>query len=482
MSRKVLGLDIRSKIVCAVLVKSSLRESRVAASMSVPIPETEDGSGGLRAALETIASSMDLGGTDCAASIPAVFFSSRNLQMPFPNPKKIRMVLPFEIETLLPYAAEELALDFNVLDGEPAQDQTEVLAVAIQKSRLSSLLEDLSAVNIDPERVTISGLSVAFWIGRDADPDRSFLCADIGETFGAVFVVAGNLVRLIRSFPLSPDPASRTRTIRDYIRTTLAAWSEAADSAGEPSEVVLTGDGVESINLEDVAQALPIMMKKADLGQTLQVSREETAGAQWNPTRMDGALALALAEIEGIEGLNFHRSQFLGKKVISRYGQDLIKTGALAATVLAFMFASVFTQGYLMKRRLADLDQQITSVFMETFPDSKKVVNPHQQMQINLRELRKNVGLPGESLPSVRSIDILKSISDSIPENISVVIDRMVIGPETILISGTTAAFNAVDEVKGHLERTAGFKKVTISSANTDRSGKEVNFQLKVDL
>jgi general secretion pathway protein L len=76
----------------------------------------------------------------------------------------------------------------------------------------------------------------------------------------------------------------------------------------------------------------------------------------------------------------------------------------------------------------------------------------------------------------------LKNISDSIPETITVVFERMVLGPESILISGTTGGFNAVDEVKGHLERIAGFKKVTISSANTDRSGKDVNFQLKVDL
>ncbi len=482
MSRKVLGLDIRSKVVCAVLVKSSLRESRIAAFLSVPIPETEDGSGGLRTALETIASNMDLGGTDCAVSIPAVFFSSRNLQMPFPSPKKIRMVLPYEIENLLPYAADELAIDFNVLDGEPAGDQTEVLAVALPKTRLASFLEDLSAVNIDPERITVSGLSVAFWIGRQADPEQSFLSLDIGETFGAVFIVAGNRVRLIRSFPLSTDPASRTRTIRNYIRTTLAAWSETAGAARAPDEVVLTGDGLDSINLEDVAKALPIVLKKADIGQTLPYPREEGAGMSWNPVLMDGALALALAEIEGIGGLNFHRSQFLGKKIISRYGQDLIKTGALAATVLAVMLASVFTQGYLMKRRLADLDQQIASVFMETFPDAKKVVNPYQQMQINLQELKKTAALPGETLPSVRSIDILKRISDSIPESISVVIDRMVIGPETLLISGTTAAFNAVDEIKGHLEQISAFKKVTISSANTDRSGKEVNFQLKVDL
>jgi hypothetical protein len=142
----------------------------------------------------------------------------------------------------------------------------------------------------------------------------------------------------------------------------------------------------------------------------------------------------------------------------------------------------VLIQSTLLSRRVADLDQQIASVFREAFPDAKKVADPYQQMQINLQELKKNAALPGEALSTLRSIDILKSISDSIPEEIQVVLDRMVIGPETILISGTTAAFNAVDEIKGHLERISEFKKVTISSANMDRTGKEVNFQLKVDL
>ena len=197
---------------------------------------------------------------------------------------------------------------------------------------------------------------------------------------------------------------------------------------------------------------------------------------------MDGALALALAEIEGLESLNFHRGQFPGKKILSRYRENLIKTGVLAAAVLVLMFASVLVDAYVHQRRLAELDHQIEAAFKDAFPDAKKVADPYQQMKINLQELKKGAALPGETLPSVRSIDLLKNISDAVPEGISVVFDRLVLGPDTILISGTTGGFNAVDEIKGHLERIPAFKKVTISSANTDRSGKEVNFQLKLDL
>jgi general secretion pathway protein L len=481
MSRKVLGLDIRSDRLYAVLVKGSLRESRIAASLSVPIVPAGNGTDGLPAALEAVAAAMDLQNADCVVSVPASFFSCRNVFVPFANSKKIRMVLPYELEPHLPYTADEMLIDFTVLDGPEDRGQTEVLTVAVERQRLAPILAALAAVQIDPERVTLSGFAAATWIGRDLEADQIALCLDIGETSGALFVVASAGVRLIRTFPLPADPVARGRSIRNYIRLTLGALNELSAMPQPPAAIFLTGSGIADVNLEALADALPIELKPADLSRLLGIPHDDDASA-WEPLRMDGALALVLAEIEGLEGLNVYRSQFPGRKIISRNRENLVRTGILAAAVLVLMFASVLIQSALLNRRVTDLDRQIAAVFRETFPEAKKVADPYQQMQINLKELKKNTALPGEALPALRSIDILKSISESIPEEIPVVFDRMVIGPETILISGTTAAFNAVDEIKGHLEQIGGFKKVTISSANMDRTGKEVNFQLKVDL
>lgn len=483
MSRKVLGLDIRLDRVSAVLVKSSLRESRIAACLTVPIPETApDPAGAWRAALEAVAGKMDLAGADCAVSMPAVFFSTRTLRVPFVNAKKIRMVLPFEMEPSLPFQADDLAIDFSLLPGASRPDETEVLAVAVEKARLAAVLDALAGIAIDPERVTLSGLSSAAWIGRNAAPEDALLCLDVSQTFGALFLVASNAVRLIRSFPLPTDPPARARAVQSHVRTTLGAIGEIEGLPQEPSEGILTGDGWEGMDIDALSSSLQLALSPADLRASLNVHIEDDLLPAWDAACMDGALALALAEIEGVECLNFHHGQFPGKKIVSRYRSPLIRTGALAAVVLLLMFASVIIQSYLQQRRLAELDQQIAAVFSETFPEVKKPADPYQQMQIGLQELKKNAALPGEAAPAARSIDVLKNISDSIPEEITVVFERVVLGPDSILISGTTAAFNAVDEIKGHLERIAGFKKVTISSANTDRTGREVNFQLKVDL
>ena len=343
MSRKVLGLDIRSDSLSAVLVKGSLRESRIAASLTVPIDATGDESGGLPAALEAVAAAMDLQNADCVVSVPASLFSCRNVFVPFGNSKKIRMVLPYELEPHLPYPADEMLVDFTILDGSEDRGETEVLTVAVERQRLAPILAALAAVKIEPERVTLSGFAAAAWIGRNIEPDQTALCLDIGETSGALFVVAGARVRLIRTFPLPADPAARGRAVRSHIRLTMGALNELSGAPKPPAAIFLTGSGIAGMNLEVLADALPVELKPADLTRLLGVPHDDDAGA-WDPLRMDGALALVLAEIEGLESLNVYRSQFPGRKIISRHRENLVRTGILAAAVLVLMFASVLIQ------------------------------------------------------------------------------------------------------------------------------------------
>ena len=135
MSRKVLGIDIRNYSLSAALLSSSLREHRVDDFIQIPFSGPDDPERSLSAALATMTEKMDLTGSDFIVSIPANQFAFRNLKIPFSNSKKIRMVLPYELEPTLPHAVEELVIDFHILNGASAGDQTELIAAAIEKSQ-----------------------------------------------------------------------------------------------------------------------------------------------------------------------------------------------------------------------------------------------------------------------------------------------------------------------------------------------------------
>ena len=112
MSRKILGLDITDNAVSAVIVRGGINGNRIEDHRFIPLP-MDQGHDPLSLVLDTIASEMDLEGATCIASLPASLASYRNMEVPFKEQKKLRQILPYELESILPYPPDDVTIDFN---------------------------------------------------------------------------------------------------------------------------------------------------------------------------------------------------------------------------------------------------------------------------------------------------------------------------------------------------------------------------------
>jgi Tfp pilus assembly PilM family ATPase/Tfp pilus assembly protein PilN len=483
MSRKVLGIDIRKESVSAVLVTTSLRENRIDAHAHIPLPDAAEDDNRFKTALSALCNEIDPGGCDCVVSISADHFSYRILRIPFRDSKKIRMVLPFELEPTVPYPIDDLVVDFIDLQSAGPGDHSEIIAVAVPRTELNPYMQSLAEFKIDPEMVTVSGLPAAMCLANQADQGEDRLILEIGEASSSLFFVSAGRLQLIRSFPTPVVADNRAGMLGAFVQRTLAAYDELCQTEFQPLDIVVTGSGLNGAGLDDdVSSVLDIPVKRLNFAERLNVQLDNQNSKPWDPALMDNALALTYMAIEGIRGLNFHKGQFAAKKIFIKHKKNWIKTGILAAAVLALIFFSAITETYTLNRKLDHIDQQITGIFKATFPDVKRIVDPYREMQVNVQQAQKDAVVQAATGPHIRSIDILNSISRSIPDSIKVDVTRMVISPDTVLISGNTDDFKSVDDIKGKLEQIDYFKKVTISSTNLDRSGKEVRFQLKVEL
>lgn len=484
MSRKVLGIDIRSDSIAAVVVKSSMRENRIDAHATIAIPAaTDEEQSGITAALESLTERLDISGCDYVISIPSDRFSYRNIQVPFSNPKKIRMVLPFELEPTLPYSIDNLILDFQAINTTESGENTSLIAAAIKQSQLDPYIEALASVKIDPERVTISGLPAALCMASQADPDEDQLFIDINARSSTLFATVGGQTQLIRSFPLPPSKSGRSKMLITQIRRTLAAFDEMSLADFQPLEIYISGSGLDDDSLQDdLAAALDVPVKSLNLAGHMNISMDALSYDAWQPAQLNNALALALLEIENLDGLNFHKGQFAVQKFLAKNKPQVIKTAILAAAVLALLMFNVSVDFYTLHRRTKRLNLEMTNIYKATFPEVNNIAYPYEDMNAKIRAAKKKSVFHTETGPHIRRIDILNNISLRIPKETVVDITRLVISPENVLISGTTEGFDSVDDIKGRLEKIDFFKKVTISSANVDRSGKEVRFMLKAEL
>jgi type II secretory pathway component PulL len=483
MSRKVLGIDIRRESVSAVLVKTGLRENLIDAHAHIPLPEAAEGENSFEAALNMLRDEIDPSGCECVVSISADHFSYRILQVPFKDAKKIRMVLPFELEPTVPFPIDDLEIDYLDLESAGPDDHSEIIAVAVPRTELIPYIKSLAELKIDPEMVTVGGLPSAMCLASQADPGEDRMVLEIGKESSSLFIVSKGRLQLIRSFRTPAAADNRAEILGAFVQRTVAAYDELSQTEFIPLDIVVTGEGLNGASLDsDVAKVLNIQVNRLDFADRLNIEMDSENTKPWNPPLMDNALALALMAIEGIKGLNFHKNQFAAKKFFIKHKKNCIRTGILAAAVLVLFFSSAVMESVTLNRRLNHLEQQITGVFKETFPEVKRIVDPYREMQVNVQEAKKSAVSQLAVGPHIRRIDILNSISQRIPESIKVDVTRMVISPETVMISGTTDDFDSPNDIKSQLEQVEFFKKVTISSTNLDRSGNEVRFVLKVEL
>lgn len=484
MSRKILGLDIRSNAVSAVLLNSGSKGVAIEAYKTVSMSGATDFENELAAAVGTAVEKIDITGAVCVASFPAEQLSFRNIQVPFKEPKKIRQILPFELEPELPQAVDDLVIDFETLMFPNQTDHTYLMVTAVTKADLTAYLDTLSAFQIEPEIVTVGGYPAALCLTRFAETPENYLFIDIDRHRSTVFAVLAGEVCFIRSFPIRFDASlSQNESIATDIRHTWSAIEELLDLDFQPQSIFITGCGLDAPGVaESLSQTLKLPVQQTDLTASIQVAKLFQPEQPWHAFQMDNALALALMEAEGINGLNLRQGPFAAGKFWIENKNNIIKTGLVAGLVLALAFFNVVLDVHLMNKKLTGLNRQITAIFTSTFPDVKKINYPYEQMQSKIKSARKNALIPESKGKPIRFIDLLNDISRLIPTKTDVNLTKLVMGPESIALSGDTDTFNAVDEIKNRLEKSPFFKKIIISSANTDRSDNRIRFKLKLDL
>jgi len=482
MGRKILGLDIRTNTISAVLLTSSIKGNVIESYFHFSLePNAEENGAEKSSVLKAITDKINVSDVVCIASFPAEDVSYRNIRIPFREPKKIRQVLSFELEPTLPSPIEEAVIDFQQLTLPKQQYQTGIIAAVIEKTKLDEYLAELASFRINPQAVTIGGYSTALCLARLLELPNHSVIIDVDPEWATLFAVSAGQVQIVRSITLSSSSKSPVRLISRGILQTVFAAEDMLGIDFSPEVIYLTGAGENELNIgRELSDLLDLPVKKIDLVQEAGITVTQQAGQSWIPDQMDNALSLAVSEVHGSHGLNFSKRQFAGKKQWIAHKKDITKTGILAGIILLILLFNVSYGFYSMSKKKNDLDFQITTIFKETFPEVTRIVDPLQQMRVKVKEVKQQSMIPGEAEKNFRIIDILNDISRLLPREMDIELSRLVVGPENVTLSGDTATFNSVDDMKNRLEKGPLFKKVSITSANSDKTGKRINFKLKI--
>jgi general secretion pathway protein L len=499
MPRTIIGLDITEDIVAAVQVKSLMQGYQIIGCTAVPVTEE----GGISAAMREVCEAIDCRGSACNSVIEDGQTAFRNLSMPFTDLKKIRQTIGFELETVMASTVDTHLIDF--IDVARTSSQTDIIAASVKREYIGAHIAIFAELGIEPEILGIRNISLANQIIMQQNNPANGILLYLGSKSCSIVLFLDRKIVLIRHLPFagkelavaasqavkgekadqldSQEFASGLISLCGTINLTLRGFQVESGTELLPEKVFLTGPGglVPAITLI-MANELGMPVSLLDLRVTAEnIQLNQDLGNIYNPLLMDNGLALAIRESKKGKGFNFRREEFQLTTQFVKLKKELIQASIYGSIILVLFCINLGVGYHDLKKRTANLDRQITGIFTQTFPEITTIVDPLHQMKTKISELKEISGAtPGTGMQRT-VLEILNDISGRIPGELNLQVDRMVIDQDGVQIRGATDTFNTVDNIKKGLESSEMFRDVVIASANLDKSGKGVRFEIKME-
>ena len=497
MAGKILGIDIQSDSITAVQIEARLRGYHVVGCASVMMRDFDK----LDESLKALREQMDFKADTYISTIPGEQALYRNITMPFQSTKKIRQTIAYEIEPMIPFPVEDLIVDFTLINKS---ERTDILTASVSKEYISKYLTTLHNNEINPDVLDISGVPVVLWLFKQQEIPDDGVLFQISQKRTTMVLFIKRHICLIKSFifcgALIPEAISNLQTHSNVhnqtpettvplfesfcknVRNIFHAFEYQNNIRVSPEKVFITGTGnIYPYTTELFERLLDIPVEKIDItGNDPSIHVDEKIAQSWNPETMNSALALALRGNKKAMGFNFRKDEFEPKRTNLKLKREIQRTSVLLIVIFAFVTTYFCIDYYFLKEHYRMLDKKINEIFKQTLPGVSRIVNPVQQMRVEINAIKKstfsNPGI-GEGF---KVIDLLRDISVRIPESLDVKVVSMIIDSGTVVLKGETDTFNTVDIIKKRLEPSECFRAVNISSANLDRSRKRVQFEIKL--
>lgn len=418
--------------------------------------------------MDIIAQKMPLSScTTAVIFVPDSLVSFRNLELPFRSDSKIRKILPFELETVLPDPEEVYISDFLVL-GQSGELNT-ILSASILESLVDQYFCALARFNIKPRVIAPTGYAAAASFLNLQTTSQNFAFLHISKRLMTLIVVHDEKPCAVRSFVSeNMSPADTARVIRQ----TLLGVSQRTGVNCEFEFFICSNDS-EMVHAPIYKAFDDIMAYETDMTANRYKIDAESLLCSIRPDKKQHYL------------LNFCRGNYSSHSFFNTYFNQIAVAMVLFVCMLSLMLISVSLDNARLKAQEAQLDQQAVEIFQKAFPKKKVVNDVYMEMQANVRTALEKNGKgtdTGFQNRDLKVVGMLTELSSKIDDAVDMEIERFLFNNQRLVLSGATDNFNNVDKIKLKLDASDLFKKVTISSAASDKRENRVNFKFVIDM
>jgi general secretion pathway protein L len=423
------------------------------------------------------AAPLALPGESVAVNLEGEKTFIRRIEIPLAAQKQLAEVLPYELESELPFEISDAVYDHTVLRRASEGDALPVLAVVTRtedaRARIALVKE---AIAEEPERILPGGFALA---------SLAAIIPEIGAV-GPIAIIdvedeSSELVILERGEPVFARtlsrgtaglPASAPLLVREF-RQSLAAWR--ISDGVRPEIIYLVGSGASAPG----AQAF----FEGELGievSALPAARveDETAPDKLaSLPRFAKAAGLALSFAHRAKGFNLRRGPLAYERGYSFLREKVpLVSGLLAAVVFSFFFATGAELHALGKER-ATLEAALGSVTKDVLGESTP--DPQRAMEL----LDKSALAPDEDpMPHADAFDVMVQLAQAVPETMMHDIEELDVQRGHVTLHGIVPTIPDAQQIRTALAAVRCFQDVKVVRTNQELGSDRQKYAMELDI
>lgn len=256
-NRDIFGLDIGSSSIKAVQLEGAERDFSLRACAHVPLPHEMIAEGvikdpaGVAGAIREAVARAGIKATDVTIAVSGRELIVKKVQLPKVSLKELGDAIQLEAEHHIPFAIDEVFLDYQVV-GE-ARGSMDVLLVAVKKSKITEYFAVAEEAGLNPVIVDLDGFALenqyevnAAELGTDA-----IALIDIGASVMKTNVIRGQASIFARDIPFGGH--NYTHAIAQRLNIPFER-AEGAKTGRDPS-----------VNWDDMVPALETVSRELSL-------------------------------------------------------------------------------------------------------------------------------------------------------------------------------------------------------------------------
>jgi hypothetical protein len=370
-------------------------------------------------------------------------------------------------------------VDFLVIDHHTDEEESHLVAAAVNKTLLESFESCLKRGGITPQTVVPGGSSTAEYLTKIDQTVSDYIILDLEKESSTLFLIQSGQISSIRSFKTGPD---RGKSAAMNINRTVLAFSEQKEQTYQPEMLFVTGAGLSTPGTrETLTQITGLPLESVEFLESMDFLLDERVRDLWESDLYSNALSLCYEGLYGAKGLKLTERYVALGKYVSEYRDKIIRRAVLLGLVLVLLLFNAVFDTVTMSRKITRYNQQMKDIYKQVFPNATKIVDPYNELKAKVAQERKKSSFADSNAGNVRVIDLLNDISKSVQDSLNVEFERLVLGSDDLKISGTADTYSTVDTMKNQLEKIDYFKSVAITSTTGEQNDKLVHFKLSIN-